>query len=93
MQLRWEKRKKKGNLQSDIKELYWKKEEKARTYCKSLDLPWSFPALLSQALALPLSFQLGFWGRGCCADSQVCAPGGAASPPARCRAQWELFTP
>ena len=47
--------------------------------CKSLDFPWSFPALLHQELALPLSYQLVFWGRGCCADSQVCAPGGAPS--------------
>ena len=34
------------------------------TYCKSLDFPWSFPALPGPELALPLSFQLVFWGRG-----------------------------
>ena len=55
--------------------------------------PWSFPVLLSQELALLLSFQLVFSGRGCCADSQVCAPGGAALPRAGCQALWELFTP
>ena len=33
-------------------------------YCKSLYFPRSFPELLSQELALPLLFQLVFWGRG-----------------------------
>ena len=33
-------------------------------YCKSLDFPWNFPVLLGQELALLLSFQLVFWGRG-----------------------------
>ena len=32
-------------------------------YCKSLDFPCSFPALLGQELALPLSFQL-IWAEG-----------------------------
>ena len=32
-------------------------------YCKFLDFPWSFPALLGQELPLPLSFQLVL-GRG-----------------------------
>ena len=46
-----------------------KKEKKggvsfSSIYCKSLDLPWSFPVLLGQGLALPLSFQLVFCGRG-----------------------------
>ena len=50
-----EKRRKKGGVPS------------SSIYCKSLDFPWSFPALLGQELALPLSFQLVFWGRGCCA--------------------------
>ena len=36
---------------------------------------WNFPALLSQELALPLSFQLVSWGSICCADSQMGAPG------------------
>ena len=54
-------------------------------YCKSLDFLCNFLALLSKELALPLSFQLVFWGRGCCADSQVYAPGGAAPPPNGCR--------
>ena len=49
-------------------------------YCTSLDFPWSFPVLLGQELALPLSFQLVFWGSGSCADSQVCAPGELPSP-------------
>ena len=40
-------------------------------YCKSLEFPWSFPMLLGQELALPLSFHLVFWGRICCADSLV----------------------
>lgn len=74
------------------------KEKKAREKRDPLVMytiftwPWSFPLLVGQELALPLSFQLAFWGRGCCADSQVCAPGGDAPLPARCRAQWELFT-
>ena len=42
---------------------------------------WSFPTLLGQELALPLSFQLVFWGRSCRADSQVCAPGEDVPPP------------
>ena len=33
-------------------------------YYKSLDFPWSFPALLGQELALLLSVHLVFWGRG-----------------------------
>ena len=60
-------------------------------YCKSLDFPWSFPALLGQELALPLSFKLVFLGRACCADSQVWVRGRPATPPARCMVQWELF--
>ena len=32
-------------------------------------------------------------GGACCADFQVLALGGAALPPAWCRAQWGLFTP
>ena len=62
--------------------MYWEKEKKKKKggvpsssiYCKFLDFPWSFPVLLGPELALPLSFQLVFWGRGCCADSQVCVP-------------------
>ena len=33
-------------------------------YCKPLYFPWSFPDLLDEELALSLSFQLVFWGRG-----------------------------
>ena len=50
-------------------------------YYKFLDFPWSFLVLLGQELALPLSFQLVFWGEACCADSQVCAPGGSFPTP------------
>ena len=39
----------------------------------------------------PSSWSSG--GGACCADFQVLALGGAALPPAWCRAQWGLFTP
>ena len=55
-------------------------------YCKSLNFPWSVPALLSQELALPLSFQPVSGGRGCCADAQGYAPG-EMPPPCQVPAQ------
>ena len=51
-------------------------------YHKSLDFPWSFPALLGQALALPRSFQLDFWGR-----DRLCGFSGVCTAP--CQAQGE----
>ena len=39
----------------------------------------------------PSSWSSG--GGACCADFPVLALGGAALPPAGCRAQWGLFTP
>ena len=57
-----------------IKEIKKKKKKKKKEkkggvpsgsiYCKSLDFPCRFPVLLGQELALSLSFQLVFWGRG-----------------------------
>ena len=60
-----------GQMQVVLKKGRKGKEKKTRggvspgsIYCKSLDFPCSFPVLLGRELALPLSFQLVFWGKG-----------------------------
>ena len=80
------KNKKIGNLQSDIKTSCTVKRKKkiggvpsSSIYCRSLDFPWSFPALLGQELALPCPSSWSPGGGACCADSQVCAPGAGLS--------------
>ena len=59
--------------------------------------PSTSPGALQRRLVKNLLFPcLSRWssgGEACCADSQVCSPEGAAPPPARCTAQWELLTP
>ena len=40
---------------------------------------------LGPELAIPCPSSWSSMGGACCADYQVCAPGGAALPPARCK--------
>ena len=51
---------------------------------------WSFPALLGQELALPLSFQL-VSGGGAAVLTLRCVHLGEM--PCPCQAQWDLLTP
>ena len=59
-------------------------------YCKSLDSPGTFQYCLVNNLLFPCPSSWSSGGGACCGDSQVCAPWGAAQPPARCTALWEL---
>ena len=61
-------------------------------YYKSLDFPRAFQCCLVKNFLFPCPSSWSSGGGACCADSQVCAPGGDAPPPARWMAQWELFT-
>ena len=79
-------------------ELYWKKEEKIKEgyplvlyTANPLTSPGAFHCCLVKNLLFPCPSSWSSGGGASRADSQVCAPGGAAPPPATCTAQWELF--
>ena len=55
--------------------------------------PGTFQCCLVNNLFFPCPSSWSSGGGTCCADFQVLALGGAALPPAWCRAQWGLFTP